>query len=147
MPIDIDALIAGQKAYLESIQPVDVPVAVGEKNLVVRVPFLMPTEFSNLAALHPPRPGVAADLSLWFSLDRLTRAMPNITLIDGDETDDLFRLRDKEAVYVWSEIYDALEPEDAQNVRMAVWALHIWEPEQRRAAVLEKKAKKEADNG
>ena len=142
--IDIDAMIAGQKAYLESIQPVDVPVAIGEKNLTVRVPFLMPEEFGNRTALHPPRPGVAVDLTLWFSLDAVTKAMPNITLIDGDEVDDLFRLRDKEAVYVWPEIYRTLEPEDAQNVRMAVWALHIWEPEQRRLTVLQKK---EADNG
>ncbi|MFC7942277.1 hypothetical protein ACFUPZ_03345 [Microbacterium oxydans] len=142
--IDIDAMIAGQKAYLESIQPVDVPVAIGEKNLTVRVPFLMPEEFGNLTSLHPPRPGVAVDLTLWFSLDAVTKAMPNITLIDGDEVDDLFRLRDKEAVYVWPEIYRTLEPEDAQNVRMAVWALHIWEPEQRRLSVLQKK---EADNG
>lgn len=145
MTIDIDAMIAGQKAYLESIQPVDVPVAIGEKNLTVRVPFLMPEEFGNLTALHPPRPGVAVDLTLWFSLDAVTRAMPNITLIDGDEVDDLFRLRDKEAVYVWPEIYRTLEPEDAQNVRMAVWGLHIWEPEQRRLSVLQKK--EEADHG
>lgn len=139
MAIDIDAMIAGQKAYLESIQPVDVPVAIGEKNLTVRVPFLMPEEFGALAALHPPRPGVAVDLMLWFSLDAVTKAMPSIVLIDGDEVDDLFRLRDKEAVYVWPEIYAALEPEDAQNVRMAVWGLHIWEPEQRRLSVLQKK--------
>lgn len=139
MPIDIDAMIAGQKAYLESIEPVDVPVAIGEKNLTVRVPFLMPEEFGSLTAVHPPRPGVAVDLTLWFSLDAVTKAMPNITLIDGDEVDDLFRLRDKEAVYVWPEIYSALEPEDAQNVRMAVWALHIWEPEQRRLKVQQKK--------
>lgn len=147
MPIDIDAMIAGQKAYLESIEPVDVPVAIGEKNLIIRVPFLMPEEFGILTAVHPPRPGVAVDLTLWFSLDAVTKAMPNITLIDGDEVDALFRLRDKEAAYVWPEIYGALEPEDAQNVRMAVWALHIWEPEQRRLSVLQKKTKKGAHNG
>jgi hypothetical protein len=139
MTIDIDKLIAEQKAYLESIQPVDVPVAIGEKNLTIRVPFMMPAEFSHLAALHPPRPGVAVDLMLWFNLDAVTKAMPNITLIDGDDIDDLFRLRDKEAVYVWPEIYRALEPEDAQNVRMAVWGLHIWEPEHRRVKAQQQK--------
>lgn len=144
MTLDIDKLIAEQKAYLESIQPVDVPVAIGEKNLTIRVPFMMPAEFSNLAALHPPRPGVAVDLMLWFNLDAVTNAMPNITLIDGDDIDDLFRLRDKEAVYVWPEIYRALEPEDAQNVRMAVWGLHIWEPEQRHVKAQQKK---EANHG
>lgn len=143
MTIDLDELIANQKAYLESIEPMDVPVAIGEKNLVVRVPFLMPEEFTRLVENHPPRPGVAQDIPLWFSLAGVTRAIPNIVLVDGDEEDDLFRLRDKEAVYTWPEIFDALEPEDSQNVRMAVWALHIWEPEQRRAKA---KAKKGANN-
>lgn len=133
MAIDIEALIADQQAYLDSIQPVDVPVAIGERNLVVRVPYLMPDQFDKLVGQNPPRPGVAQDVPLWFSLAGVTRAMPNVSLIDGDELDDLFRLRDKEAVYVWSEIFDALEPEDSQSVRMAVWGLYVWEPQQRRA--------------
>lgn len=142
MPIDVDAMLAEQKAYLESIQPVDVPVAIGEKRLTVRVPFLMPRVFEKVTEAHPPRRDAPQDLSLWFSLAGVTRALPEVVLVDGDGVDDLFRLRDKEAVYVWSEIYDALEPEDAQNVRMAVWGLHVWEPEQRRVKAMNRGAKK-----
>lgn len=133
MTIDIDALIKRQQDYLESIQPVDVEVTLGEQIVNIRVPFIMPSEFNDLADHHPPRPGVQADLPLWFSLHDTTRAYPNVTIIVGDEEDDLFVIRDKEAFYRWGEVYDALEPEDQANVRMAVWALHVWEPQQRKA--------------
>lgn len=140
----LEDLIRKANEYFDSVQPVDVEVVLEEQPVIVRVPFIRPDEFSELTSCHPPRPGVAVDATLWFGLSGVTRAYPGITILHDGEEDDLYRVRNQEAVYTWPEIYDVLAPEDAQNVRMAVWALHIWEPQQRHAAA---RAKKEANNG
>lgn len=136
----LDDLIKQARAHLESIEPVDVEVVFGDQAATVRVPFIMPDDFTELTDLHPPRPGVAVDMSLWFSLSAVTAAYPGVVLIIDDVEDDLYRVREKEAVYIWPELYAVMSPEDAQNVRMAVWALHIWEPQQRLAAAKAKEA-------
>lgn len=134
MAIDIDALIAEQKKYLESIEPVDVPVMLGGVLVTVRIPFVMPPVFTELTDKHPAVPGVAADMSLWFSLTNVTRHYPDISLIVGDDEDDLLVVRDKAVFYRWTEIYDSLSDEDKSNLRAAVWGMHIWEPAQKAKA-------------
>jgi hypothetical protein len=139
-----EELIAEAEVYYAEVGPTEVETVFGETRATILVPFVHPTTFNDIADLHAPRPGVAVDGPLWFNLDAVTRAYPGIVLVvDGNE-DDLYRVRDKEAVYVWPELYEQMAPEDRANVRMAVWALNVWEPEQRRAA---KVAKKEAEDG
>ncbi len=141
MAIDIDTLIKKQDEYLNSIEPVDVQVALGEDLLTVRVPFIMPMEFAELAARFLPRP-VDAPFQAWFNLSEVTRNYPNVELVDGDEVDDLYTLRNKEAFYRWPEIYNALDAESKQNVEAAVWGLHVYNAQQRRMS-----AEKENANG
>lgn len=140
----LDELLEKQKEYLASIQPVDVAMMFEDEAVTVRVPFIMPEEFSELTARHAPQIGVAVDASLWFSLSGVTAAYPGVVLIVDGVEDDLYRVRDKEAVYIWPEVYAAMSPEDAKDVRMAVWALHIWEPQKRHAEAL--KREKGADS-
>lgn len=135
----LEELIAEANAHYDSIQPVEVDVMLGEMKAKLLVPFIRPNVFSELADHYPPRPGVAADSALWFNISGVTRAYPGVVLVTDDGDDDLFRLREREATYVWAELYEALSPEDAQNVRMAVWALHVWEPQQRQLAASKKK--------
>lgn len=139
------ALIAAQKEHFESIQPVEVDVMLGDQPTKLVVPFVWPSEFADLADLHPPRRSVASDIPLWFDLDAVTGSYPGVTaMVDGAE-DDLIRVRDNAEVYCWPELYEVLSPEDRQSTRMAVWALHVWEPEQRRRAAVAKG--KEVANG
>lgn len=140
----LEALLEKQKEHLASIQPVDVAVMFEDEAVIVRVPFIMPDEFSELTARHAPQIGVAVDSSLWFSLSGVTAAYPGVVLIVDGVEDDLYRVRDREAVYIWPEVYAAMSPEDAKDVRMAVWGLHIWEPQQRHAEAL--KREKEAED-
>lgn len=137
---NLDALLEKQEEHYRSIQPVEVDVMVGEQPVKLLVPFVWPADFSELADHHAPRRSVAADIPLWFDLDGVTGAYPGITAMVDGETDDLYRVRDQEAVYGWPDLYKALSPEDRQSARMAVWALHIWEPEQRRIAAFAKSA-------
>ncbi|MGM1017335.1 MAG: hypothetical protein ACQEW8_07350 [Actinomycetota bacterium] len=148
MTIDLDALLRGQQDYLDSIEPVDVPVMLGDTSVTVRIPFVMPKVFNDLANHHPPRPGVQADLPLSFNLDGTTRNYPDITLIDGDDVDDLLVVREKAVHYRWPEVYDALTSEDQSTVRMAVWGMHVFEPAERQKRIMREKAqKREAQNG
>lgn len=127
-----DDLVKAAQEYYASVGPVEVETMFGDQRATFRIPFMHPTKFNDLADQHPPRRGVAADAALWFNLAAVARNYPGVTLVLGGEEDDLYRVRDKEAVYVWPELYDEMPPEDQQNFRMAVWGLHIWEPEQRR---------------
>lgn len=139
-----EELIAEAEAYYASVGPVEVEAMLGETEVTFRVPFMHPNEFSELAARHWPRAGVAVDAPLWFNLDAVTKNYPNITMVVDGEEDDLYRVRDKQAVYIFPEMYTQMPPEDAQNLRMAVWALNIWEPQQRREKKLAEK--KEAEH-
>ena len=128
-----EELAAEAKAYYDKIEPVEVESLFGETLATFRVPFVHPRDFNDLVERFPPGRSII-DASLWFSLDKVAMNYPGMTLVVGDEVDDLYRVRDREAVYIWPEIYKQMPPEDAQNFRMAIWALHIWEPQQRREA-------------
>ena len=133
-----EELVAEAEAYYESVGPVEVEAVFGDRPATFQVPFMHPTEFDDLADRDPPRPGIAVDMPLWFNIDQVARNYPNVTLVVDGETDDMYRIQDKNAVYIWPELYDRMPPEDRQNFRMAVWALNVWEPQQRRDAKLKK---------
>lgn len=140
-------LVSEAEAYYASVGPVEVDTVFGEEPATFQVPFMHPTEFEALAEKYPPRPGVAVDLPLWFNIDAVARNYPNVTLVVDGKADDLYRVREKQAEYVWPELYDRMPPEDRQSFRMAVWGLNVWEPQQRREAKRARVVKEEADNG
>jgi len=136
----LEELIARQDEYFRSIEPVEVDVIVGEQPVKLFVPFIYPTEFDELAARNPPHRFGAVDIPLWFDLEGVTGSYPGITVVSDGETDDLYRVRDQEAVYCWPDLYKVLSPEDRKSARMAVWALHVWEPDQQRKRAAAKKS-------
>ena len=145
----VEELIAEADAYYAAVGPVEVETVFGETKATFHIPFMHPEEFNEFADHHPPRPGVAVDAPLWFNADAVARNYPGVTLVVDGEVDDMYRVRDKEAVYVWPELYAKMPPEDQQNFRMAVWALNVWEPQQRREAKnadYRAAEKKESDN-
>lgn len=140
-----EQLVAEAKAHYAEIGPVEVETVFGGLAATFQVPFIHPKEFSELADRFPPRPGVAVDMPLWFNLDAVSKNYPGVTLVVDDDEDDLFRVRDKQAVYVWPELYEQMPPEDQKDFRMAVWALNVWEPEQRREALVARRKKEASD--
>lgn len=140
-----EELVAEAAAYYEKVGPVEVETVFGDRPATFRVPFMHPSEFSELADRFAPRPGVAVDMPLWFNLDAVARNYPGVTLVVDGEVDDLFRVREKQAVYVWPELYPHMPPEDQKEFRMAVWGLNVWEPQQRREALLARKKEEAAD--
>lgn len=148
MTIDLKALIAKQQEMWDAIEPVDVEIVLGDRVLTARVPFIKPDRFTELTGKHPAGVGDQGGAPhLWFSLDGVTRNYPDIVIIDGDETDDLYVMRDKQAVYTWPELYPVLSDSDRATLRSVVWGMHVYEPERRKAEALKAKASKEVENG
>jgi hypothetical protein len=135
--LDIDELIRQEKEWHESIKPVDVQVMFGDRILTVRIPYIHGPAFEDVANKYPvPRNASGA----WFDLKAVTREHPDVVLIDGEETDDLYVARNKQIVYRWPEIFDALGTEDRENLEAVVWGLHVHEPRKRLAQALKAKA-------
>lgn len=136
MGIDLDALLEKARKFHESIEPVEVEVVVGDRAIVVRVPYMMPAEFVELTDRYAPKPGGAVDG--WWDGNGLARNFPGLVLVDGEDEDDMFVLRDREAFYRWPEVWDELSSEDRESVRSAIWGLHVYESQKRRTAALER---------
>ncbi|MCT1394591.1 hypothetical protein M4D51_02490 [Microbacterium sp. p3-SID338] len=135
-----EELLAEAKAYYDETGPVEVETVFGDTVATVLLPFVEPKEFEELTERHPARPGNPTDARVWFNLHAVTRAYPGISLRFGDETDDLRRIRGDEIAYLWPEVFDAMPPEDQENFRVAVWAMHVWEPQKRKAAKKERES-------
>jgi len=153
MAIDIDDLIRKEREYHESIEPVDVEVLLGGKVLTVRVPYVYGPKFDDLAAKYPVERWQRGNRGP-FDLDAVMREHPGVLLIDGDEQDDMFVIRDQAAFYRWPEVYDALSESDKESLQAVIWGLHVLEPGKRVKAALEARAQleneqaaKEAQNG
>ncbi|WP_101847402.1 hypothetical protein [Zhihengliuella sp. ISTPL4] len=137
---DLKALIEAERAYHESIKPVDVDVMLGDTVLTVRVPYLYGEAFDALAEKYPVGRN---PLGTWFDLDQVMREHPDIRVIDGDEEDDLFVLRNQRAYYRWPDMYDALDRSDKESLRAVLWGLHIEERRKRLATAIAKRAMRE----
>lgn len=148
-----EELIAEARAYYEATGPVEVETVFGNTPATVLLPFMPPREFEELTDKHPRRPGNPVDAPVWFNLHAVTRGYPGIVVVVDGERDDLRRIQGDEIKYLWPEVYDQMPPEDRENFHIAVWAMHVWEPQQRREALLRRESSKsavdgsEADNG
>lgn len=126
----VDELIAKANEYYGNVQLIEQEAVFGETLGIVRIPFMMPAEFDHLTLLHPPRPNVPHDRVLGFSLDGVTRNYPGVLAVLDGEEDDMYRVRNREAVYIWPDLYDRMSTEDRHKLRGAVWEMHIWAPQQ-----------------
>lgn len=129
MAIDVDALVKQAQEYYESVGPTDVEVLLGDQVVTVRLPYLMPAAFSELAAKHPPHVGGA--VTGWFDGDQVVRNYPDVVLIVDGEEDDLLVIRERAAHYRWPEVWDALDGESRDSLRATVWGLYVYEPQKK----------------
>ncbi|MGB3733128.1 hypothetical protein [Microbacterium sp.] len=132
MAVDrLEELLAKQRQIIEAVQPVDVPVLLGDDVVTVRIPHLG-KRFDALAEKHSPNIMFRDAAGCWFNADALARDYPDVLLIDGEQQDDLYVLRNKTAVYRWGEIYDALSGEDKGLIISVIWGMYIGEPAERK---------------
>lgn len=142
MAIDVKDLVRKEREYHESVKPVDVEVILGDRLLTVRVPYIWGDQWDDLASKYPVPRGLRGNRGRW-DLDAVMREHPGVVLIDGDDEDDMFVLRDRTAVYRWPEVYDALRLEDRESLQAVIWGLHVLEPGKRLKAAMEARAQAE----
>lgn len=127
--MNVEKLIAKAKKRLESIQPEEVEVVLGDRIVTVRIPMISGEEFSALMATRPPRLGVPRDYTLGFSLTEVAGSYPNVTLADGDTEDRMLAIEgENKTRYQWPEVFAALGSEDRGNIEAAIWGMHFHNP-------------------
>ncbi|KQQ66109.1 hypothetical protein [Microbacterium sp. Leaf320] len=109
--------------------PIDVEVILAEELVTVRLTYQRRDDFERIASKHPIV-NLTDTRGAWFNLDGVAKDYPDVVLIDGDGTDELYELRGKEAVYRWPDVYEALRETDRQSVQAAIWGVYVWEPQQ-----------------
>lgn len=121
MGIDVAALIAAQKAKLDSVEPTDVPVTVGDQDVTLRVWPVTGEKFNELEDLCQKSDGTGADY-------RLVAGMyPRTYIADGDDVQHVQgeSLRDLIAV---------LSAPDRDAIGAVLWGINRWEPTQKDAS-------------
>lgn len=121
--MNIDELISKQKAALDSVEPVDQDVLLGDDIVTVRLWTLAGIAWRNLIATCPAREGAPFDQQLGYNLDAVVANYPRINLINGDDTTDVAEQ--------WPSIAAVLTAADIKNFGFAVWGLNEFDPTDR----------------
>lgn len=112
---DVKALIAKQRAELETVKQYDVTVACGGEEVKVSLERVSPDEWDDLVNAYPPRAGVEGDATIGYNPKGVARAYPRIRL-DGDEVD----------AETWGEFFDVLESLHKNNVGLVIWNANVF---------------------
>ena len=121
--MDIDALIARQKAALDNVKPVDQDVLLGDEAVTVRLWPLTGPAWRDLVATHPWREGAQFDQQLGYNLDGVVRDYPKVYLVvDGEPVNVTDR---------WADLFEVLSGADIKNLGFAVWGLNEFDPADR----------------
>ncbi len=130
--MDIDALISKAKKQIETAEPVEQEVLLGDKIVTVRIRPLDGQAWTALTAQYPPRPRVPKDHELGYDVHAVLKNFPSVELVDGDEVDDLIRTDDDGNTYSkWPDVVGVLGGPDIKNLTIALWGAHEWEHTQR----------------
>lgn len=121
--MNIEELIAKQKATLDNVKPVDQDVILGEDLVTVRLWPLSGVAWRDLTAVNPPRAGSTLDQQLGYNLDGVVRSYPRVYLVDGDDINDPSEH--------WPGLVDVLTGADLKNLGFAVWGLNEFDPADR----------------
>ena len=121
--MNIDELIAKQKTVMDSVNPVDQDVLIGDDILTVRIWPLRGSAWRDLIATHPWREGATFDQQLGYNLDGVVRDYPKVYLVvDGNPENVTER---------WPELFDVLSAADIKHLGFAMWGLNEFDPANR----------------
>lgn len=115
--MDYKALIEKQRAALQEERVVPVPIEFGGETVVVEVVRLMPDDWQQLLADHPPRRTNQGDVNLGFDQDGVFRNYPKVR-IDGEVL----------PVEDWSEMYGVMLAPARNLVGSSMYGVNHSEP-------------------
>lgn len=114
---DLKDLIARQRAKVERPRTESVDVVLGDELVSVAVSRVMPDDWQQLVAAHPPRTGVTADANMGYNQNTLPRAYPADRIsVGGKEVSQ----------EDWAEIYSVLESVDKNNIHTTIWGVNVF---------------------
>lgn len=117
MTVDIKALIAKQKALLETPTTDTVNVHLAGELVAVEVARLLPVAWQELTGANPPRKNNAADTNVGYNQNGVPRGYPVDHLkVDGQDIDQ----------ETWSDLFDSLDVTNRHNVHTVMWGTNVY---------------------
>lgn len=120
----LESIRKQQELDAQPRDPLDVEVLFAGSVVSVRMPYLRRDAFAELTDRFPGRDAQGC----WFDLTKTVANHPDIELVDGDDVNNLYELRGKDAVYLWPEVFASLSTVDRRSVEAAFWGLYVYEP-------------------
>lgn len=128
--MDIDALI--QKGRSRLSEQIDIPNLFGDgtnPGPTLRFGVLDGGAWRALIRKHPVTD--AESRLSGYDMDAVAREFPGMTLVDGEDADDLHRTVDGESVYQWPALFDSLSAPAMELIGVRLQAAHEMGPLQR----------------
>lgn len=126
----LEDLLAEADAQMEAVEPITVPVKLGEQTVGVRFLPMDGPGWRALTVRHPPREDVTVDRNHGYNIESVVGAYPDVALIIGDEVDDMRRTQDDGSVKsLWPETWKRLTATGRDDVAAEMWAAHELVPE------------------
>lgn len=133
--MNVDELIRRAKDAIANAEAVTKYVTVGGEMVGVRFTPLPGHEWRDLKARHLPRDGSFFDQNLGFNIDAVVRDYPRMSVVSGDEVDDLLRPDGGgKSRYIWPDVFDTLEDPAIEVLAQSLWEVHQFDPQQRMIA-------------
>lgn len=114
--MNIQELIAAERAKLEAAKPTVIPVVLGGQKIKVGITRLVPADWANLAAAHAPRAG-GADDGVGYNQETLPGKYPVARITLNDETPEQG---------TWAQMYEVLEPVHKATIGNVIWGLNVY---------------------
>lgn len=112
--VDVKALIAKQRAELETVKQWDVEVSCGGELVKVSLERVSPDEWDDLVNTNPPRPGVEGDATIGYNPRGVSAVYPRVRLDD--------ELVDAET---WADFFEVLDSVHKNNIGVVVWGANV----------------------
>lgn len=116
--MDLKALIAEQRARIESTVTDTVDVVMAGQLVTVEVSKLLPDDWQVLVLSNPPRSNVASDARIGYDQDRLPRAYPAEKVkVAGESVDQ----------DTWADTFAVLDNVHRNNVATLIWGVNVFQ--------------------
>jgi hypothetical protein len=115
--MDLKALIAKQRQELETPKTETLNVVLAGELVEVRITKLMPDDWQQLVATHPPRVGIDSDGNLGFDQATLPRDyLATHIQVAGEDIE----------TETWTEMFGLLDSVHRNNIGTVVWGLNVY---------------------
>lgn len=120
--MNLSEKIARARAVVEDAQPTEVPVELGGEITMLTFLPVWGDQWSDVTAMHPPRPGATLDANLGYNSDAASADYPvDAITVDGEPVD-----RD-----TWRELCRVLTEPNRKLIASVLWGLNRVNPNER----------------